>query len=140
MGMSGKGVSLPPCDTLTTLPSGRILAVIVVLLMFFRPSGRNDSNALATLRISHVDDDAIARADQINAFFSVIFAIIKPLHSEGITEGLDRLVERDAVLAPVNFCLVVIPFKFWCYYGVSVLINSLSLLGERPYQDCNYIQ
>jgi len=56
--------------------------------MFLCPSGRNDSNALATLRISHVDDDAIAHTDQINAFFSVIFAIIKPLHSDMVLRGI----------------------------------------------------
>jgi uncharacterized protein YdeI (YjbR/CyaY-like superfamily) len=42
----------PKRATLTTLPSERIFALVVVLLMLFCPPGRDDSNAFATLHLS----------------------------------------------------------------------------------------
>ena len=63
------------------------------------------------LGIGHMQDHAFAHAEQIDAFFAMVIAVIDPLHSEGIAESLDRLVEGDAMGTPVGGGLVIIPFE-----------------------------
>jgi len=57
--------------------------------MSFRPSGRDNSDPLATFRVGHVQDDALARAKQITALFAVSRALVNPLDGEWIGERLD---------------------------------------------------
>lgn len=103
MGTSGKAVSLPSFETLTTFPSGRILAVVVVLLMAFGLARGDDADTLfPTLGVCHTYEDPLAHADQVNALLSIVLAIIDVLDRKGIMEGLDRLMKRHTVITPVG--------------------------------------
>src|SRR5260370_2203917 len=62
IGVSGKGRSLPSLITSTIVPSARIFAVVVVLLMLFCPSGRDDPGSVAAFRVGHMQDHALAYA------------------------------------------------------------------------------
>src|SRR5580704_17267700 len=68
MDSSGNGRSVPPTRTSTTVPSDRIFAVVGVLLMFFRPPGRDQPYAFTALGIGHMQEHALAHAEQIYAF------------------------------------------------------------------------
>jgi hypothetical protein len=67
--------------------------------MFFRPPGRDKSQALATLGVGHVDQNTITHANQVDALFAIIFTSIDLLRPKGIAESLDCIVERDTMLA-----------------------------------------
>ena len=60
IGVSGNGRSLPSLITSTIVPSARIFAVVVVLLMSFRASGRDGLDPLAAFHVGHRQDDALA--------------------------------------------------------------------------------
>jgi hypothetical protein len=79
--------------------------------MAFCSSGRDDPNTLIALGVSHMKKHSVAHADQIDALFYVIFAIIDAFHRERIAEGQDSVVKADPVIAPIGRRLVVVPFK-----------------------------
>jgi hypothetical protein len=66
---------------------------------------------LASFRVGHVQDHAFAHAHQVDPFLTVILAIIDSLDREAITERLDRIMEGDAMVAPVCGGLRVAPPK-----------------------------
>jgi hypothetical protein len=68
--------------------------------MFFCPPGRDESQALTTLRIGHVDQYTIAHANQVDALFAIVFASIDALHRKGIAESPDGVLELDPMLDP----------------------------------------
>src|SRR5580704_9973496 len=119
--LSGNDRSVPSLSTSTTVPSDRIFAVVVVLLMSFCPPGRDQPYVFTALGIGHMQDHAFAHAEQIDAFFATVFAVIDPLHSEGIAERLDRLMERDAMDTPVGGGLVIIPFEGIFLHNVLII-------------------
>src|SRR6202022_4904572 len=94
-GVAGKGRPPPLLITSTILPSARIFAVVVVLLMSFCPSGRDDPDPLATLHVGHMQDHALAHASQVDAFLALVLAIIEPLDGETIAERFDRITKGD---------------------------------------------
>ncbi len=121
MDVSGNGRSVPSASTSTTVTSDRILAVVVVLLMFFGPPGRDQPYVFTALGIGHMQDHAFAHAEQIDAFFAMVFAVIDPLHSKGIAESLDRLLEGEAMRTPISGGLVIIPFESIFFHNVLVI-------------------
>ena len=56
----------------------------------------------AAFGVGDVEDHALAHAQQVNPFLTVILAIIDPLDREAIAERFDRVLERDAMVAPVS--------------------------------------
>src|SRR5437764_8564613 len=112
IGVSEKRRSLPSASTSTSVPSGRILAIVVVLLIFRCPPGRDDSDPIAALRIGHVQDHALAHAEDVYALFAVVLAIVDFFDREWIAQRLGTLHEGNAVPAPVLGRLCFIPFKF----------------------------
>lgn len=70
-----------------------------------------------------MQDYALAHAEQIDTFLAVVLTIIKSLNGKAIAERLDRIMKRDAMIAPVGRGLRVIPFEFVMLnmYGVSVV-------------------
>jgi hypothetical protein len=111
MGLFGNGRSLPSPNTSTIVPSGRIFAVVEVLLMSFRPPGRDDSDAIAALGICDVQDHAVAHAEQIDALFAVVLTVVNRLDREWIAERPDCLIEGDAVVSPIGGRFRVVPVK-----------------------------
>ena len=63
IGVSVNGRSSPSSNTSTIDPLDRIFAVVIVLFMFFCPSGRYESNAVTTLRVCHMEKNAITHAE-----------------------------------------------------------------------------
>ena len=63
MGISGKGHSSPFSKTSTTVPSERIFAVVVFLLMFFRSSGRNNANLIISHGVGDIQQATLHQAD-----------------------------------------------------------------------------
>jgi hypothetical protein len=111
MGIGAKCVSAPSFDTLTTWPSARILAVVIVFLMPLRPSGRDDPDALVTFRVSHMEQYAVTRPYHMGSCFPVVLASVEAFDGEKVAENLDRLLKSDTVRAPVGCRLVLIPLE-----------------------------
>ena len=79
----------------------------------------------------------VAHADQINAFLSVVLAVVNPFNGKVIAERFDRMLEGDAVVTPVRGSFVVIPFKL--YHRVLIIrsfvncpVFSFLLPGFKP--------
>ncbi len=70
-----------------------------------------------------MQDHAFAHAEQDDAFFAIAITVIDPLHSEGIAESLNRLVEGDTMRTPIDGGLVIIPFESIYFRNVLVISN-----------------
>jgi hypothetical protein len=66
----------------------------------------------AAFGVGDVEDYALAHAQQVDPFLTVTFAIIDPFDSEAIAERFDRVLEGDAMVAPVGGSLRGTPSKF----------------------------
>jgi len=65
----------------------------------------------AAFGVGDVEDHALAHAQQVDPFLTVILAIVDPLDREAITKRFDRVLERDAMVAPVGGSLRGTPSK-----------------------------
>jgi hypothetical protein len=88
IGLFGNGRSLPSPSASTTVPSARIFAVGVVLLMSCCPSGRDDPGQVAAFRIGHMQNHTLAHVYQIDPFLAVILAVIDPFDRQRISDAL----------------------------------------------------
>jgi len=59
-----------------------------------------------------LEDDTLVHPQEVDSLLTIIFAIIKPLDREAISERLDRIIERDAMGVPIGGGLDVVPFEF----------------------------
>ena len=74
-----------------------------------------------------MQDHALAHAQQVDPLLAVILAVIDPLDREAIVERFDRIVEGDAMVAPVGGGLGITPSKFVVLD--NVLISSSRFKG-----------
>jgi hypothetical protein len=58
-----------------------------------------------------MQDHPLAHAQQVDSLLAVILAVIEPFDGEAIAECFDRVVERDAVVAPVGGSLGIVLFE-----------------------------
>ena len=59
-----------------------------------------------------MEKNAFAHAQQINALFAVVFAVVYPFDRERIAECLDRVSERHTVVTPVRGGFGIVPQKY----------------------------
>jgi len=59
-----------------------------------------------------MQDHTLAHAYQVDPFLAVILAVIDPFDRKRVAERFDRIMEGDAMVAPVGGCLGVIPLEF----------------------------
>src|SRR5712671_2515791 len=111
IGVSGIGRSLPSASTSTTEPSGRIFAIVVVLLMPRCSPSRDDPILLATLRVCDVQNYALPHSKQVDTLLSVVLTIVDPFDREWVAQCLGALLEAHAVAAPVFCGLRTVPFE-----------------------------
>src|SRR5262249_15124365 len=68
-------------------------------------------NAIPSLGVGHMQDNAFAHAQQVDTLFAVRLAIIDPFNREGVASRFGGLIEGHSMVAPIRFGLVVIPLK-----------------------------
>jgi hypothetical protein len=59
-----------------------------------------------------MQNHTLAHAYQVDSFLAVILAVIDPFDRQRIAERLDRVMERDAMVAPIGGSLGIAPSKF----------------------------
>jgi hypothetical protein len=77
-------------------------------VLSFCPWGRDDPDPLAAFRVGHVQDHALAHAQQVDALVAVVLAVIEPLDSKAIAKCLDCMMEGDAIVAPIGWFSVTL--------------------------------
>jgi hypothetical protein len=70
--------------------------------MFLCLSGRDDSNTVTALGVSHTKNATVAHAQHVHPFLALVFAIVDPVDDEWIAKHLSRLIEGDAMVAPIR--------------------------------------
>lgn len=80
--------------------------------------------------IARMQDHAFAHAEQIDAFFTIVFALVDPLDPNEIAERLDGVVEADTMRTPIGGGLVIIPFERIVIPSVLV-ISSLAKYSRK---------
>jgi len=58
-----------------------------------------------------MEKNAVTHAQQVNAFFPAILAVVYLFNREVIAECFNRVMKRYAMVAPVCFSFGVVPFK-----------------------------
>src|SRR5437868_5541312 len=76
-----------------------------------------------------MEDHALAHAQQVDPLLAVILAVIDPLDRETIAERFDRIVEGDAMVAPVGGSLGITPSKFVVLHNVLVISSRFKNRG-----------
>jgi len=79
--------------------------------MFRCPAGRDNTEALAALRVNDTQNLAAAHAEKNDSLFAINRACVNPLHGEQITKSIGGLFKGHAMLAKIRRGLGIIPFK-----------------------------
>jgi hypothetical protein len=98
-GSTGTTSSVPSGLILTSTPSRRILAIVVVLLMSRCSPRRDNSNAFAPLGVNDGQHLSVGHAEQDRTLLAVGFAFVDPLDGKWVVEGEGGLLEAHAMIA-----------------------------------------
>jgi hypothetical protein len=79
--------------------------------MLFRPSGRDDSNEIATLGVCYMKNYAATDANQIDTLFAVVLSLVNPFHSEWLAKYSNRFLKGNAVIVKIDRRLLSVPFQ-----------------------------
>ncbi len=73
-----------------------------------------------------MQDHALAHAEKVDPFLAVL-AIIEPLDGQAIAERLDRIMKGNAMVAPVDGGLSVIPSNSSSWIYVLVISSRFKI-------------
>ena len=73
-------------------PSGRIFAIVVVLLMSCCSPSRDDPSSLTAFSVGDMQDHAFAHSKQVDWLLAVIYAVIDPFDRERIVQRFGALL------------------------------------------------
>jgi len=126
-GGTSSGSSPPQGLTPTSVPLRRILAIVEVLLIFRRPSGRDDSDLLRPLRINNRQHLAAAHGQEDYSLLGVSSTQVDPLHRERVAKGERSLRKAHPVFANVLGRLEIVPRELQIprYYGIPVVVSMV---------------
>src|SRR5713101_6472775 len=93
--------SVPSGLTRTSVPSRRILAIVVVMFVPRCLSSGDDADALASLCVNDGQQLALAHAREDDPFLAIGFPQVQPLDREQVADSQGCLLEAHAMNAEV---------------------------------------